>query len=113
MAFEDLDVWKRASALSVEIYRYFASHKDFAFRDQVTRSGLSVPSNIAEGCERNSSPELARFVTIAKGSAGELRTQIHIGCEIGYIDVDTASRWIEEIKELSRMLQGLKRSVQA
>lgn len=110
MAFEDLQVWKRASALSVEIYRYFSAHPDFGFRDQITRSGLSVPSNIAEGCERSSARDTARFFDYAKGSLGELRTQIYIGRQIGYIDSQTASRWISEVKELASMLHGLTRA---
>jgi four helix bundle protein len=55
-----------------------ADIKDFGFRDQITRAGLSIPSNIAEGYERNSDKELANFLNYAKGSAGELRTQIYI-----------------------------------
>ena len=52
LRFENLDVWKRGTALCVEMYRYFSGVKDFGFRDQITRSALSVPSNIAEGFER-------------------------------------------------------------
>lgn len=77
--FEDLDVWRRAARLSAEIYKGLADLRDFGFRDQITRSGLSVPSNIAEGHERGSNKETAQFFSYAKGSAGELRTQIYIG----------------------------------
>jgi four helix bundle protein len=68
MAFEDLDVWKRSCRLSVALYRELECVKNWGFRDQITRSGLSVPSNIAEGFERDSDSEIARFLTIAKGS---------------------------------------------
>ena len=81
MAFEDLDVWKRSCRLSVALYRELEAVKNWGFRDQITRSGLSVPSNIAEGFERDSGAEIARFLTIAKGSCGELITQIYIGIE--------------------------------
>ena len=77
--FEDLDLWRRAARLSADIYRALADLRDFGFRDQITRSGLSVPLNIAEGHERESSKETAQFFSYAKGSAGELRTQIYIG----------------------------------
>ncbi len=107
MPFEDLEVWKRSRTLSAEIYRYFANHGDFGFRDQITRSGLSPPSNISEGYERNSNRDMIRFLAYAKGSLGELRTQIDIGREIGYIDEDTASRWLSEARELSRMIYSL------
>lgn len=110
MGFEDLEVWQRALGLSVEIYRYFDGNKDFGFRDQITRSGLSIPSNIAEGCERNSTRDLLRFLGFAKGSSGELRTQIRSGHEIGYIDDATADHWMSEVRAVSRMLHGLMRS---
>ena len=70
--FEELDVWKRAARLSAEIYKALAEIKDYGFRDQVTRSGLSIPSNVAEGYERNSNKELALFLSYVKGSVGEL-----------------------------------------
>ena len=111
MKFEDLDVWKRSARLSADIYKYLAEHKDFGYKDQITRSGLSVPSNIAEGMERNSTKEKIRFLDIAKGSAAELRTQTYIGIEIGYINKDTGKNWISETKEISAMLVGLIRSL--
>lgn len=74
---------------------------------QITRSGLSIPSNIAEGYERESRKEVANFPNYAKGSAGELRTQIYIGIDIGYIDRETGKQWLAEAEEISRMLYAL------
>ena len=111
MRFEDLDVWKRSARLSVALYKELASCRDYGFRDQITRSGLSVPSNIAEGLERCSNKEKCRFLDIAKGSCGELRTQIWIGMEAGYIGKEIGSSWVIETKEISSMLVGLKRSM--
>lgn len=85
MKFEDLEVWKRSVRLSSELYKSFTDCKDFGFKDQITRSGLSIPSNIAEGSERSSQKDFIRFLHYAKGSCAELRTQIYIGIEIGYI----------------------------
>ncbi len=107
MDFEDLEVWKRSTRLSATIYKNLAMLKDYSFRDQITRSGLSVPSNIAEGFERESQKECLVFLSYAKGSSGELRTQIYIGMEIGYIDDEIGKGWIKEVKELSSMLGGL------
>ena len=107
MSFEQLDVWKRSARLSVNIYKELSNLKDWGFRDQITRSGLSIPSNIAEGYERESKAERVRFLTIAKGSAGELLTQTYIGIEAGYIKRDVGKQWIEEIREISKMLAGL------
>lgn len=107
MAFEDLDVWKRSARLSVTLYQQTKALKDFGFRDQLTRSGLSVPSNISEGFERDSDAEIARFLTIAKGSAGELRTQILIGIEAGFLDRSSGLQWVDEAKQISRVLAAL------
>ena len=92
-AIEDLDVWKRASRLCVEVYKIFAACKDYGFRDQITRSALSVPSNVAEGAERGSDREFARFLRIAKGSAAELRTQLHIAYELDYLSRPITTDW--------------------
>ena len=109
MRFEALEVWKRSARLSAEIYKALAGLRDFGFKDQICRSGLSIPSNIAEGIERESDREVVRFLMIAKGSCGELRTQIYIGMDIGYIQKATGHAWLQETKEISAMLVGLKR----
>jgi four helix bundle protein len=110
--FEDLDVWKRGARLSANIYKELAKIQDFGFKDQITRSGLSIPSNIAEGIERESNKDCMRFLQYAKGSCGELRTQIYIGIDIGYIGDTIGKKWIQETRELSAMLVGLIRSKQ-
>ncbi|MGV3482790.1 MAG: four helix bundle protein [Planctomycetaceae bacterium] len=107
MSFEDLDVWKRSCRLSCDLYKQLESLKNWGFRDQITRAGLSIPSNIAEGCERDSKAEKARFMTIAKGSCGELITQTYIGMEAGFIDRSIGARWIKEAKEINAMLGAL------
>nr|WP_218915354.1 four helix bundle protein [Hippea maritima] len=108
MKCENLDVWKRSCRLSVNIYNYFKELKDFGFKDQITRSSLSIASNIAEGMEKESDKEKIRFIEIAKGSAAELMTQIYIGIEITYIEKQIGLKWIEELDELLKMLTGLK-----
>jgi four helix bundle protein len=110
MRFEDLEVWKRAARLCADIYKGTREIQDFGFRDQITRSALSVPSNIAEGIERESTKECMRFLNYAKGSCGEMRTQIYIGIDIGYIKPKVGKQWLSETKEISAMLVGLIRS---
>lgn len=105
--FENLEIWKRAVDLSAEMFRHLKISGDKSFRDHVTRTALSVPSNIAEGYERKSIKDSTHFYWIAKGSCGELRTQIIIGVRAGYIDQVTGIRWIKETRELSAMLVGL------
>ncbi|MCB0639302.1 MAG: four helix bundle protein [Lewinella sp.] len=113
MRFEDLDVWKRSARLSADLYKALAGLKDYGFKDQITRAGLSIPSNIAEGNERESPKEFANFLNYAKGSAGELRTQIYIGMEIGYIDREQGAQWIQQAESISKMLYALIRRLQA
>ncbi|OLU32497.1 four helix bundle protein [Pseudomonas sp. PA15(2017)] len=107
MDFERLEVWQRARTLTVDVYKGFTECRDYGFRDQITRSALSIPSNIAEGMERGSDKEKCRFLWIAKGSCAELRTQILIGADIGYISQPVATPWLEESMRISRMLTGL------
>ena len=109
--FEKLDAWKRSAALCVNIYREFSELRDFGFRDQITRSGLSISSNIAEGFERGSQKETANFLNYAKGSAGELRSQIYVGIKVGYIKNETGKAWLKEASEISKMIYALMKSV--
>jgi four helix bundle protein len=113
MRFEQLDVWKRASRLSCEIYRLTESVSNWGFKDQITRSGLSVPSNIAEGEERETLKEKIRFLYYAKGSLGELVTQLYIGAEIEYLDKQIAMSMVKEAKELAKILGALIKQKQA
>ncbi|GIU38656.1 hypothetical protein TUM4433_40550 [Shewanella schlegeliana] len=105
--FENLDVWKRASRLSCNIYHLFKSCNDFGFKDQVTRAAISIPSNIAEGEERQTAKESARFMYYSKGSAGELVTQLYIAIEVGLVDKEKALVLIDEAKQISSMLAAL------
>ena len=112
-AFESLDVWRRGCRLAVDIYKILPNSKDYGFKDQVFRSALSVSSNVAEGYERGSRREFIRFLHIAKGSCGELRTQLYIGIETGILDGGAAHACAKEAAEISRMLQGLITKLQS
>lgn len=110
MKCERLEVWKRSCRLSVEVYKAFANCRDFGFKDQITRSSLSIGSNIAEGMEKESDKEKMRFIEIAKGSSAELITQIYIGIEINYIEKELGINWTKELNEILKMLTGLKKN---
>ena len=116
MAFKKLEVWKLSARLSSDIYKELAGLKDYGFKDQITRSGLSIPSNIAEGEERDSLKDSIRFLYIAKGSAAELMTQIYIGMEIGYIDKAIGKEWVtrtdEIMKKIGALIQAKKKIVE-
>ncbi len=112
-SFEELDVWKKACQLSVDLYRSLRDLKDWGFRDQACRAAVSIPSNIAEGFERGSTQEFIRFLYIAKGSAGELRTQLYLAIELSYIQKDAAQKLIEQCRYISAMIQNLITSLKA
>ena len=109
-SFENLDVWKRACRLAVRVYAELKECKDYGLRDQMTRAAVSIPSNIAEGAERNSTREYIRFLHIAKGSAAELRTQLYIAERIDVIQHSVQKELTTECKEISAMLQALASS---
>ena len=106
-ALNGLEVWKRSRILAVNVYKLMKNCRDFGFKDQITRASISVPSNIAEGFERNSKKDFSNFLRIARGSCAELRTQLYIGQDIGLIDKEYASELQVEAIEISKMLQGL------
>lgn len=107
VGYKNLEAWKVAKALCVEVFRETRPCKDYGFRDQLTRSVLSIPSNIAEGTARISDRETLQFLSIARGSAAELETQVLIGQEIGYIEQELADNWIQSIQRIQKLLFGL------
>src|SRR5437588_9297853 len=110
-SFEDLEVWQRGCRLTVDIFKAFQRCKEFTLKDQIQRSALSIPSNVAEGAERGSNKDFAHFLNIAKGSCGELRTQLYIARKLDFITKAESEKLVTESKELSAMLEGLRRSV--
>ncbi len=109
-SFEELEVWKRACKLAVQVYEALRTSKDFALRDQMRRAAVSIASNIAEGAERGGK-DFARFLRIARGSAAELRTQCYIAARVGLLTTEQMTALVLELKELSKMLTGLTRSL--
>ncbi len=103
--FEDLKIWQDSVTIAVDIYSLFKESKDFGFRDQIQRSSVSVPSNIAEGYDRQTNNEFIRFLRIAKASCAELRTQLIIAQRVGM--VEGVAGLIEKTRSLSAMIQKL------
>lgn len=110
-SFEDLEVWQRGCRLAVDVFETFANCRNFTMQDQVQRASLSIPSNVAEGYERNSNKEFIRFLNISKGSGGELRTQLYISRKLNFLTKPDFNRLVGEAKEISAMLHGLSRAV--
>ncbi len=110
-SYEDLEVWKRSVDVAVRLYSLLENCRDCGIKDQMLRSAVSVPSNIAEGAERDSKRDFVRFLRISKGSAVELRTQLHIAGRAGIASATSCAELKSEVAEISRMLQGLVASL--
>jgi four helix bundle protein len=106
-SFEDLRIWKEAMSLCVDVYHAMKGCKEFALRDQLQKSAVSIPSNIAEGYERQTDKEFVRFLYIAKASSGELRTQIMIAIAVHVIEQEIGDGLINKAKKVSGMIQNL------
>lgn len=114
--FEDLIVWQKARELTQTIYeitRGAEFKRDVGLRDQLRRAAVSVMSNIAEGFERGGAAEFGRFITIAKGSSGEIRCQLYVARDQRYLDSEGFEQAAEKAGEVSRMSYGLKAKLRA
>jgi len=111
MKCEKLDVWKKSARLAANVYKSFRECRDFGFKDQITRSALSIPSNIAEGMEKESLKEQIRFLEIAKGSSAEFATQTYIAMDINYLDRKLGREWIKEAEHILSMLTKLQHNL--
>ena len=101
LRFEELEVWQDAMLLCKNVYTVFKCCKDYGLKDQICRAAVSVPSNIAEGYERKGTKETIQFFYIAKGSCGELRTQLQIATDLEYIEQQCGKQLIEDAVKLS------------
>jgi four helix bundle protein len=109
--YEDLEVWKLSMDLCLEVYNATNQEqfsKDFGLKDQIRRCSVSIPSNIAEGFERDSTNQFLYFLTIAKGSAGELRTQLIIASRLNYIESTQFELLVNKCIETEKQLGGFK-----
>ncbi|HTL68160.1 MAG TPA: four helix bundle protein [Lacunisphaera sp.] len=108
--FKSLLVWQKAQALAVSIYqlsKHAAFAREFALADQMRRAALSIPSNIAEGDERDTDKDAVRFFYIAKGSAAELRTQLDLANKVALLSDSDFASLDQQTEEIARMLRGL------
>jgi len=105
--FEDLEVWQEAINLAIDLTNELNSCKDYGLKDQITRSAVSISSNIAEGFERQSNKEYIQFLYIAKGSCGELRTQLYIAYKTDVLSKEIFSTYLDKTHKISAMLYNL------
>jgi four helix bundle protein len=109
--FEDLICFSKARELTKSVYKEFKDCKDYGFKDQITRASVSVLSNIAEGFERGTKSEFLNYLYIAKGSAGEVRAQLYVALDAGYLNIEKFKHLNGLASECSRLLQSFSEKV--
>jgi four helix bundle protein len=114
--FEELECWQKAKALAVTLYQISKDGefgRDFGLRDQIRRAAVSIASNIAEGKERETISEFIRYLYVAKGSAGEVMTQVIIAEEVGYLDREKSLEIRQSVQQLSAMIGALIKTLKS
>jgi four helix bundle protein len=109
MEYKDLDVWKKSRFLAksiIEVAELLPSKENFAMGFQIRKSAISIPSNIAEGCGRNTTKDTLQFLYIARGSLYEVETQLILCFDFNYITEEKLNELIEQITECKKLLNG-------
>jgi four helix bundle protein len=107
--FTELEVWEYSKTLASDIYRKTSEgpfNRDWSLRDQMRKAAVSIPSNIAEGFERGGTGEFINFLSIAKGSNGELITQLYIAYDIGYLSKEDYENLVQRAQKIGKMIGG-------
>jgi four helix bundle protein len=113
--FEDLIAWQKARELTRAVYeatRQGAFAKDYGLSSQIQRAAVSIMSNIAEGFERGGRGEFHQFLSTAKASCAEVRSQLYVALDVGYLDKSVFDRLMQQAEEVARIVGGLRVSVQ-
>ncbi|MBL1213486.1 MAG: four helix bundle protein [Ignavibacteriae bacterium] len=117
-SFEDLTIWKDARSIVGSIYLLTQNDlvkKDFGFKDQLQRAAVSIMNNISEGFERDNNKEFIRFLSYAKGSAGEVRSMLYIALDLKYINKSEFDKLykncISLIKKIAKLIDYLKTKI--
>ncbi|HEY9286176.1 MAG TPA: four helix bundle protein [Pyrinomonadaceae bacterium] len=113
--FEDVIAWQKARVLTARIYQATGRgrfERDFGLKDQIRRAAVSIMSNIAEGFERGKPSEFHQFLSIAKGSCAELRSQLYIASDAGYLDREVFNELMTLAVEVGRIVGGLRAAVE-
>jgi four helix bundle protein len=110
--FEDIRAWQKARELVKSIYQITGKEdfaRDYSLKDQIRRASISVMSNIAEGFSRQTDREFIQFLHVAKGSASEVQSQLHLACDLEYISQATLKELYELSEETIRLVSGFVR----
>ncbi len=112
--FKDLDIWTLGKDLAVDVYKLtqdMPKEEIYGLTSQMRRATISIPSNIAEGCSRNSNKEFSRFLEISMGSAFELETQLIISQELRFLDIDKVAPIIDQLNKVQAKTNSFIKSV--
>ncbi len=109
--FEEILSWQKAKELTLAIYKQFEETRDYGFKDQIQRASVSIMNNVAEGFERKSNNEFARFLFIAKGSCGEVRSMLYLAKDLKKIENSTFEYLYNLSLEISKLISGLIKSL--
>ena len=112
--FEDLIAWQKARGLASKVYATALTGrfaKDFVMSTQLRKAALSMPSNIAEGFERGGRAEFQQFLSVAKASCAEVRSDLYVAQDLGYLDEASAAALIRDTEEVARIVGGLRAAV--
>jgi len=113
--FRDLDVWKSSVLFVKKIYQItdtFPTTEKYGLTSQISRCAVSIPSNITEGCSRNSQKDFSRFLQISLGSSFEVETQLEIAKELNFLKGEQYSEIIPELHIIQKRIQALKKYVE-
>ena len=114
--FRQLKVWEKAHQLALAIYKAtkgFPKEELYGLTSQIRRASMSIPTNIAEGCGRNTDAEFARFLQIAMGSASETEYQLLLSLDLGFLNKEQYDKLNPDVTEVKRMLASLLKTIRA
>ena len=114
--FRQLKVWEKAHQLALAVYKAtksFPKEELYGLTSQIRRSSMSIPTNIAEGCGRNTDADFARFLQIAMGSASEAEYQLLLSHDLGFLDQEQYEKLNTDVTEVKRMLTSFIQTLRA
>ena len=109
--FEDIIAWQKGQDFAYEIYLEFNDLRDFGFRDQIRRAAVSISNNIAEGFDRRTDADFARFIHIAIGSCSEVKSMLYLAARLNYIEKEKSQVLLEQANEISKISRGLMKTL--
>lgn len=109
--FEDIIAWQKAQDFSVLIYKNFGELRDWDFKSQICRASVSISNNIAEGFDRGTKPEFRRFLYISLASTSEVKSMLYLAKRLTYTNDENFDKLISQAEEISRIINGLIRSL--